>query len=212
MPDWLQWHEGYATAGSPQSQRLPVVVRRLTKALSLVASPSPRLLSLCAGDGRDVISALADGPDRPVAATLVEKDDVLAGRARMAANAARLTGLQVRCADAGTIASFADVLPVDVLMLCGIFGNIQLESVRHVVDTVPRLVRSGGFVIWTKGGRPPDRRPDVRGWFAAAGMAEVAFDGAPAPFGVGLNHVGQDLPLPSGEALTEPLFSFCTRR
>lgn len=33
----------------------------------------------------------------------------------------------------------------------------------------------------------PDRRTEIRRWFVAAGLEEVAFEGAPERFGVGMN-------------------------
>jgi hypothetical protein len=96
----------------------------------------------------------------------------------------------VRCADAGIVSVFSDVLPVDVLMLCGVFGNIERATVRHVVEQVPAMVTAGGVVIWTRGGHEPDDpRPEVRRWFVEAGMPEVSFDGPPNSYGVGVNRV-----------------------
>jgi hypothetical protein len=72
-------------------------------------------------------------------------------------------------------------------MLCGIFGNIEHKQAKSIIDLVPRLVSSGGFVIWTRGASEPDRRPQIRHWFERAGLEEIAFNGAPEPFGVGFN-------------------------
>ena len=82
--------------------------------------------------------------------------------------------------------------PVDLLLLCGIFGNISDDDVHATVHTVPSLLRTGGTVIWTRGhlDRPVDLRPVIRGWFAEVGLTEVAFDGDPEPFGVGVARLG----------------------
>src|SRR5690606_31482155 len=124
-----------------------------------------------------VISVLSEHPrSRDVDATVVELDEVLAGRARQAARSAGVE-LDVRCADAGDPGSLADRLPVEVLLLCGIFGNVEPEGVRAMVPRVPSMVVAGGFVIWTRGGHDGegDPRADVRRWFADAGMPEVSF-------------------------------------
>jgi hypothetical protein len=59
--------------------------------------------------------------------------------------------------------------------------------VKAIIDVVPRLVTSGGFVIWTRGSSEPDHRPEIRHWFELAGLKEIAFEGAPELCGVGLN-------------------------
>jgi hypothetical protein len=194
VTDWVRWHDAYARPDSPLSRRLAVVVDRLVQVLDALPSGPVRLLSLCAGDGRDVTAATAARPGRRVQALLVEADDALAERARAAGRVPGASTVEVRTGDAGCLGTFADVVPVDVLLLCGVLGNIEHESVHDVVRRVPALVVPGGYVIWTRGGAPPDRRDEVREWFVGEGMAELAFDGAPAPYGVGLNRIGEHRP------------------
>jgi hypothetical protein len=189
--DWRAWHEAYDVPGGGLARRLEVVRRRLDDVLDLVASPAPRLLALCAGDGRDVVPVLAAraGGER-VDALLIELDAVLADRAATAAATAGLERVVVRCGDAGDPAAFDDVVPVDVLMLCGIFGNVEHATVAAIARAVPALVSPGGYVIWTRGATPAvDHRPAVRRWFVDAGMPEVSFDGAPERYGVGVNRI-----------------------
>jgi hypothetical protein len=190
-PDWLAWHEAYDDPASPLSRRLTVVRRRLGEAVDgMDRARRLRLLSLCAGDGRDVVPVLAERHrERLVTATLVERHPELCRRAREAASAHGLDPVTVRCADAGDPASFVDVLPVDVLLLCGVFGNVDHDRVHDVVAVVPQMLTDDGSVIWTRGASEPDRRPEIRRWFREAGLAEVAFDGAPEPFGVGVNRL-----------------------
>jgi hypothetical protein len=191
--NWVNWHHDYDRPGSSLSRRLKVVHSRLSDALDLVGS-EPVVLSLCAGDGRDIIPLLRDQPGRVGRVVLVELDRTLAERGRLAARAAGLTVVEVRCADAGAVDSFTDVLPVDILMLCGIFGNIDHTQVKNIIEVSPCLMRWGGCVIWTRGGSEPDRRPEARRWFTEAGFEELAFDGDPEPYGVGLSRMMRSNP------------------
>lgn len=202
----MAWHEAYEDPTSSLSRRRDVVRSRLREALAAVDADSPRLLSLCSGDGSDLIPVLAT-VRRAVRATMVEYDTLLAGRARDAAAAAGLSTLEVRQGDAGDPAVFDDVLPVDVLMLCGIFGNVEHATVRNTVAQAPCMLAPGGWVIWTRGGSDPDRRPEVRRWFEEAGLPEATFDGAPEPYGVGVNRLPLDAPA-SPALSTERLFTF----
>lgn len=208
VKDWQAWHDAYDEPGSSLARRLEVVRRRLDVVLDLVSSPAPRLLALCAGDARDVVPVLAARADGDqIDVTLVELDDELASRAVNAAKAAGLTRVVVRRGDAGDPASFSDIVPVDVLMLCGIFGNVEHASVADIARAVPAMVLLGGYVIWTRGGGPPvDRRPEVRRWFIDAGMEEVSFDGEPEKYGVGVNHII----VPRGAMPDGRLFTFRT--
>lgn len=208
MKDWRQWHSAYDDPESSLSRRLDVVRARLAQALDMAETPVPRLLSLCAGEGRDVIPVLASrGPSRPVTAVMVESDPVLAERAATTATREGLEHLEVRCADASTHEVFADALPVDVLMLCGIFGNVDAHDVRRLIDAAPAFLAPRGCVIWTRGRSDPDRRPEVRSWFAESGFTEIAFDGEPETYGVGLLQLQPgDQTLPADPP--RPLFTF----
>jgi hypothetical protein len=165
------------------------------------------LVSLCAGQGHDVIGILAVHPRRDdVRAVLVESDPRNVVLARCAAAGKGLPGVEVRQADAGLAACVADVLPADVLLLCGIFGNVSDRDIRRTVQAVPALCRAGATVIWTRHRRPPDLTPQIRRWFAAAGMTEIAFDAleTSALTSVGVHRLGHGpaAGLPNGRLFT----------
>lgn len=202
--DWQEWHEAYADPSHPHVARLAAVTNLLIDALD-GAPPGPlRLASLCAGEGRDVVGALARHPRRDdVTVRLVELDAVLAERARAALERAGIPG-EVVTGDAGDAAVVADVVPVDVLLLCGIFGNIADADVQRTVEAVPRLCRSGATVIWTRHRRQPDLTPAIRRWFADVGAEEVAFaSGGPEGWSVGVARTSRTAPFQPA-----PLFRF----
>src|SRR5699024_7121312 len=94
--DWQRWHRDYETPGSSLARRLVVVRRDLDRALHEAPRDpdgSRRLISLCAGDGRDVLPVLAAHPaGRDVRALLIELDPDLSAAARATAAGLGLTG------------------------------------------------------------------------------------------------------------------------
>ncbi len=167
--------------------RLDLVQGHLADALTSAAVGPVRLVSLCAGQAHDVIGVLPGHPRRDdVTAVLVESGADIADQARRRAAIAGLAGVQVRQADAGLVASYADTLPADVLLLCGIFGNISDDDIRRTTRAAAVMCRPGGTVIWTRHRREPDLTPQIRAWFAAAGFAEIAFDSPPTATRVGV--------------------------
>ena len=205
--DWQAWHRDYDDPSSSLSRRLAEVRTLLAALLDGQPADRPvRLLSLCAGDGRDTIPVLADS-GLPVRACLVELDPELATAAREAASSAGLSSvLEVREGDAGLVPTFADRLPVDVLMLCGVLGNVADADVERTVAAARVMVADGGSVVWTRGHRPPDDPAEwVRRLFRDAGFDEVAFS-APrdATYRVGVARQRE----PSRGRLPDRLFSF----
>ena len=61
---WVRWHEAYQDPGSAQFRRLVLVQSEIRQALD-AAPPGPiRVLSLCAGNGRDLLEVLRAPAER----------------------------------------------------------------------------------------------------------------------------------------------------
>jgi hypothetical protein len=177
VKDWVAWHAAYDDPSSALSARLRCVRSHLSDAIDRAPSGQVSLVSLCAGQGHDVIGVLPHHPRRgDVRAVLVEADPDNAGLARRAAASRGLSGVEVRQTDASLVAGFADVLPADVLLLCGIFGNVSDRDIERTVQAAAALGHAGATVIWTRHRRQPDLTPQVRAWFADSGFDEIAFD------------------------------------
>jgi len=212
--DWVAWHQGYDDPASALSVRLEHVRSHLSEAITS-APPGPiQIVSLCAGQGLDVLNVLPGHPRREdVRALLVEADPTNAEVAAERAAAAGLTRVYVRQADASLVTSFADVLPADVLLLCGIFGNVSDSDIKRTADAAAALCADGATVIWTRHRRPPDLTPRIRGWFAASGFDEVAFDALDTDrlTAVGVHRLRSG-PDRTGGYPSEPLFTFGSDR
>lgn len=209
MRDWVRWHQQYDDPDSSLRVRLALVRWHLSAALD-AARPGPlSLVSLCAGQGHDVFGVLPDHPRRAdVTAVLIESDPFNAAAARQQATASGLSdSVEVREADASRPAVYADALPADILLLCGIFGNVADGDIRRTAMAAATLGRPGTTVIWTRHRRAPDLTPKLRAWFAAAGFEEIAFEspGTATLTGVGVHR--QRAP-GSGPPPAGPLFTF----
>ena len=206
MTDWAAWHTPYDDPGSPLSARLRVVRAEVAAGLDRAAEGPVRLLSLCAGRGLDVLPLLASHPRGPdVHGRLVELDPRNVEAARQLAP----DGVEVVQADAGSTDSCVGAAPADLLLLCGIFGNVADEDVQRTAEAVPQLCARGATVVWTRSTHAPDLTPAVRRWFGRAGVVETAFvTEEPGGWAVGAGTFhGEPQPLVPGRRL----FTF-TRR
>lgn len=194
--DWRAWHTAYDHESSPLSARLRTVQRLVRSVLDGAPAGRLRAISMCAGEGRDLLGVLETHPRvGDVTGRLVELDPVLAARAERRAPA----GVEVVCGDASTTSAYEGAVPADVVLVCGVFGNVDDEDVRRTVATLPSLCARGAHVIWTRHRRSPDRTYDIRRWFGAAGFEEVSFETAGEWAGVGLHRfVGEPAPYVAG--------------
>jgi len=182
--DWYAWHDAYDQPGTMLARRLAAVQDQVRTALDQ-ARPGPlRAISVCAGQGRDLIGAL-DGHPRAadVRARLVELDP----RNCAAAGAAAPPGVEVVGGDASNTSAYAGAVPAEVVLANGVFGNISDADIRRTILTLPSLCAPDATVVWTRHRRPPDRTTEIRQWFTDAGFREVTFEGVEGfVFGVGV--------------------------
>jgi hypothetical protein len=81
--DWQAWHGAYDDPESALSQRLVIAQHEIHAAMDNLPDRSWQVISLCAGDGRDLLEALSTHPRRAdVHGLLVELDPDIAESAR----------------------------------------------------------------------------------------------------------------------------------
>src|SRR3954466_6500094 len=123
--DWSAWHDDYDRPGSELARRLWTVQERISLALDACPPGPLRVISMCAGQGRDLLGVLAGHRRRDdVRARLVELDPRNTSYARDMAQAARLGQVEVRTADAALTDAYRGMVPADLVLICGLFANI----------------------------------------------------------------------------------------
>lgn len=178
---WTAWHRDFSDPASPLSQRLRIVVSRARNALNALPPGPVRLISSCAGQGLDVLAALENHPRATdVVGRLVEADPHNAASSRRALDSAGLLAVESICGDASVTDAYVGIAPADLVLLCGIFGNVSDDDVRNTVENSSMLCAQGAHLIWTRHRNAPDLTPQIRDWFESGGFEEVAFD-SPGP-------------------------------
>ncbi|MBA3303487.1 MAG: class I SAM-dependent methyltransferase family protein [Acidimicrobiia bacterium] len=207
LRDYVAWHDEYGQPGSRLHLRLLVVQDLIALALDDLPPGPIRVLSLCAGQGHDLLTvARRHRRGRDLTGRLVELDPHNVAAMRTTIEQAGLDGLEVVEGDAGVSDSYAGAVPADLVLTCGIFGNISDEDIEATVAFLPALCSPGAWVVWTRQPRAPDLIGTIEGWSVEAGFEPRALvvQGELA-FGVGAARlVGDPMPF-RGE---ERLFTF----
>jgi hypothetical protein len=140
--------------------------------------PGPvRLISICAGQGHDVFGVLPHHPRRgDVTAVLVELDPRNVEAARASAARIGLPQVEIIEGNASTSDVYAPFVPADVVLACGIFGNITDPDLERTVRNLSMLCRTGASIIWTRHRLDPDLTPQIRAWFGESRFEELSFD------------------------------------
>ncbi len=207
MPkDWFEWHDLYNTEAKLQ-QRLQIVREYIS--YSLDASPPGiiRVVSVCAGDGRDLLGALENHPRaKDVHARLVELNPQLVERGRATIESLGLAKqIELINGDATISDNYVGAVPADIVIVCGVFGNLADEAeLNRLLGNLSFLSKQGAFVLWTRGhsnGIPYSET--VRKFLRSAGFEEVNFKlTATRDMGVGIHrYKGENVAAPKEQQL-----------
>lgn len=149
---WSNWPAmSYRRVG--YRKRLAEVQAHFAKCLDDAPLGQLRVVSLCAGDGRDVMGVLPAHPRRgDVRAWLVELDgaSVAAGNEQRAAAGLDETVTFIN-GDATDFATYRDILPCDVVLVCGVLGHVRPDERQTLVQKLAAFGKPGGSIIWTRG-------------------------------------------------------------
>ena len=207
LRDYVRWHDAYDDPDSPLSKRLRHVQSAIVAWLDRTPS-DVRILSVCAGQGHDILGVLQARPDdrARVSGALMELDPTNAAiaRERIAALGVDVTVAEV---DAGTTSSYVGLVPADLVLLSGIMGNITPDDIERLIHTSRQFCAPGATVIWTRGAQSPDLGPDIRRWFADAGFDEISCEEfiEGSAMRVGVDQLRAD---PEPLRPDEPIFTF----
>lgn len=138
-------------------------------------------------------------------ARLVELDPRNAEGARRAAAEAGLRGVEVVTGDAAATRHYVDLAPAQLVVMCGVFGNITDADVQRVLDRCTGLCATGGTLVWTRHRQPPDLVPRICEWLAERGFEQRWLSEPNAGFGVGVHRFAGE---PRLLAADESMFTF----
>lgn len=203
--DWNTWHDKYDVADSWMARRLRTVQSQTRAVLDDAPAGPLKVISLCAGDGRDLLHVLSDHPRRhEVRARLVELDARNTTAASATARQADLEQVEVVTGDASLIDQYRGMTPADLVLVCGVFGNITDSDIERTIGACNQLCKTGGTVIWTRNRAAPDRVPLICDWFGGQGFELQWLSEPGAGCGVGVHRFTRTpQPLRTGTRLFE---------
>lgn len=205
--DWFAWHENYKRNRGLQA-RLGVICEHLGTSLRSAPPGHIQLVSICSGDGRDLMISLIEHPrSQDVRARLVDSERRLVEAGQHAANLSGLNGqLSFIEADATDFSAYRGAAPADIVLLCGVFGHVREADLPELIQNLAPLCRTGGSVIWTRSMKAWDGQRHVeliRRLFREADFEEINFEVAPkGASGIGTHRYrGPERPLPESGRL-----------
>jgi len=87
--------------------------------------------------------------------------------------------LEVRTGDAADTRAYAGAVPADLVLACGVFGNISDSDIERTLRGLPMFAAQGATVIWTRHRREPDGTVNIRRWLDDSGFENTSYDPVP---------------------------------
>ena len=154
MPkDWYEWHDLYNTEPTLQ-QRLEIVQEYIAYSLNASPDGAIRIVSVCAGDGRDLLGTLKNHPRaKDVSARLVEINSNLVERGRASIESLGLAKqIEIINGDATLATNYVGAVPADIAIACGVLGHVAEKiELNRLINNLSFLSKTGAFFIWTRG-------------------------------------------------------------
>ncbi|MFI6603690.1 hypothetical protein ACIBHX_46300 [Nonomuraea sp. NPDC050536] len=107
--------------------------------------------------------------------------------AQQAASTAGLGQVEVMTADAALTDCYQGIVPADLVLACGVFGNITDDDIQRTIGYCSQLCDNGATIIWTRHRATPDRVPLICDWFEERGFERRWLSDPEAGFGVGVH-------------------------
>jgi hypothetical protein len=176
-------------------------VRKHVASVVKACPPGPvTVVSICAGQGRELIGALENHPRREdVRGRLVELDADNAAFAQQWAKRAHLDALEVVNGDASVSDAYAGLPRADLVVVSGLFGHVDDNDRLSTIAFLRQLLRSGGSVVWTSFLRDNGPVEKLRRFFVEQSFDEIETEFLPGEeyrFTVTLSrHAGSEEPL-----------------
>ena len=148
--------------------RLQAVQDQIAACLDEANEGSLRVVSLCAGDGRDVMGVLESHERREdVRAWLVELDPKSVAAGIAARNDAGLGRYVIFIeGDATDFATYQGILPADIVVVCGVWGHVPPDERLMFVRALAKFCTPGASVVWSRGvDRGQARYTDIQNLF-----------------------------------------------
>ncbi len=150
------------------ARRLAEVQNQIALSLNKAPDGPLRVISVCAGQGRDLLGVLQTHARRnDVSAILIDLEEQNTLAVQSAVQKLGLEKIHGLTADASTMDHYVTMAPADLVLMCGVFGNISDQDIRRTISLSRQLCNHGGRMIWTRHRRDPDMIPRICSWFQA---------------------------------------------
>ena len=146
---WNDWHSIYDDKESAPYKR-SIITQELVNNYLNIHKKNIIILSICSGQARDILPAIAGREDKDRITTyLLDIDKDCLEYAQEYARIHDIPNVHTINKDASLKESYDDIPKADLIVICGLFGHLSLEDITTTVSFLAYISDNDAHVIWS---------------------------------------------------------------
>lgn len=173
---WTEWHENaYNNTNSLAYQRTEIVKNLINKYLYEI-NKNVVIVSIGAGQGRDILSVLKERKDNNRIFTyLIDTDMECLDYAKNYAEKNNIINVNVVNIDGSLTENYKDIPKADLIIFCGMMNQKNTEEVKSLANNMKFLCNEDAQIIWSRHGYDEDYSTSFRNVFNENFYKELDF-------------------------------------
>ena len=172
---WNDWHIIYDDKESAPYKR-SIITQELVNNYLNIHKKNIIILSICSGQARDILPAIAGREDKDRITTyLLDIDKDCLEYAQEYARIHDIPNVHTINKDASLKESYDDIPKVDLIVICGLFGHLVPEDIATTALFLQTLIEDNATVIWSRNKFFNDHSDNIRNIFNQLSYKEIDF-------------------------------------
>ena len=147
---WNDWHSIYDDKESAPYKR-SIITQELVNNYLNIHKKNIIILSICSGQARDILPAIAGREDKDRITTyLLDIDKDCLEYAQEYARIHDIPNVHTINKDASLKESYDDIPKADLIVICGLFGHLVPEDIAATALFLQTLIEDNATVIWSR--------------------------------------------------------------
>ena len=173
---WNDWHIIYNDKESAPYKR-SIITQELVNNYLNIHKKNIIILSICSGQARDILPAIAGREDKDRITTyLLDIDKDCLEYAQEYARIHDIPNVHTINKDASLKESYDDIPKVDLIVICGLFGHLVPEDIATTALFLQTLIEDNATVIWSRNKFFNDHSDNIRNIFWEAKLKKYQYD------------------------------------
>jgi 2-polyprenyl-3-methyl-5-hydroxy-6-metoxy-1,4-benzoquinol methylase len=144
--NWRFWNNEYNDKHSDLNKRLDVIKNNILTCFKELDNPN--ILSICSGQGRDILETILDNNIKYNNILLIDIDQDSINVAQEYISNNNMSRIITKTLDAGFIKNYNN-FRADLLLAVGFFGHLSFSDIENTIIKIKQLINNNSYIVWS---------------------------------------------------------------